>query len=46
MNIWVEDHVKRSKSNTLNGVHGIPILFKRLTFVISQIYCSKPNIPH
>ena len=46
MNTWIQDHVKRSKSNTLNGVHGIPILFKHLIFVISQIYCSKLNIPH
>ena len=46
MKIWIQDQVKSSKSNTLNHVHGITILFKHLVFVISQIYCSKLNIPH
>ena len=36
-----------SKSNTLNCVHGISILFKHLIFVlVNSIFCSKINIPH
>ena len=45
-NIWIQNHVNRSNLNMFNGAHGIPILFKHLIFVISQIFCSKLNVSH
>ena len=38
--------LKVLKSNTLNDMHGISILFKHLIIVINQIFCSKLYISH